>query len=32
MSVWIQDEEKLFKQFVLNRVREVRELTKTDMW
>ena len=32
MSVWIQDEEKLFNQFVLNRVREVRELTKTDMW
>ena len=32
ISAWIQNEEKLYKQFVQNRVREVRELTKTDMW
>ena len=29
---WIQNEKKQYKQFVQNRVREVRELTKTDMW
>ena len=29
---WIQNEKKQYKQFVHNRVREVRELTKTDMW
>ena len=28
----IQNEKKQYKQFVQNRVREVRELTKTDMW
>ena len=29
---WIQNEKKQYKQFEQNRVREVRELTKTDMW
>ena len=29
---WIQNETKQYKQFVQNRVREVRDLTKTDMW
>ena len=29
---WIQNEKKQYKKFVQNRVREVRELTKTDMW
>ena len=29
---WIQNEKKQYKQFVQNRVREVRELTKMDMW
>ena len=28
----IQNEKKQYKQFVQNRVREVRELTKTDTW
>ena len=29
---WIQNEKKQYKQFVHNRVKEVRVLTKTDMW
>ena len=29
---WIQNEKKQYKQFVQNRVTEVRELTKMDMW
>ena len=29
---WIQNEKKQYKQFEQNRVREVTELTETDMW
>ena len=29
---WIQNKKKQYEQFVQNRVTEVRELTKTDMW
>ena len=32
MLAWIQNEKKQYKQFVQNPVKEVRELTKTDMW
>ena len=32
MLAWIQNEKKQDKQFVQNPVKEIRELTKTDMW
>ena len=32
MLAWIQNKKKPYKQFIQNRVTEVRELTKTDMW